>query len=131
MRFGKGGTAVALEDVSLQYGAFSAIRGISFSVPRGQFLAVVGPTGCGKSSVLNMVAGLLAPTSGTVRTGGKPVVSAGTPVVFAAGSDASGALSSQAYHRHCQRGPVPRFHRGQELVYSRHQRRQSNAMIRG
>jgi NitT/TauT family transport system ATP-binding protein len=74
VRFETGGTAVSLEDVSLQYGAFSAIRRISFSVPRGQFLAVVGPTGCGKSSVLNMVAGLLAPTSGTVRTGGKQVV---------------------------------------------------------
>jgi NitT/TauT family transport system ATP-binding protein len=65
--------AVALEDVELKYGTFPAIREISFSVPRGQFLAVVGPTGCGKSSVLNMVAGLLAPTSGSVRTGAKQV----------------------------------------------------------
>jgi NitT/TauT family transport system ATP-binding protein len=67
------GTAVALEDVELKYGTFPAIREISFSVPRGQFLAVVGPTGCGKSSVLNMVAGLLAPTSGSIRTGAKQV----------------------------------------------------------
>ena len=73
MRFETDGTAVALEDVKLLYGAFPAIRGISFSVPRGQFLAVVGPTGCGKSSVLNMVAGLLAPTSGIIRTGDKQV----------------------------------------------------------
>jgi len=69
----KDGAAVALEDVKLQYGAFRAIRDISFTVPRGQFVAVVGPTGCGKSSVLNMVAGLLGPTSGTVRTGGNQV----------------------------------------------------------
>ena len=67
------GTAVALEDVELRYGAFPAIRGISFSVPRGQFVAVVGPTGCGKSSVLNLVAGLLAPTAGSVVTDGRPV----------------------------------------------------------
>lgn len=73
MRSETDGAAVALEDVTLRYGAFPAIRGISFSVPRGQFLAVVGPTGCGKSSVLNMVAGLLAPTSGTIRTGFKQV----------------------------------------------------------
>jgi len=73
LRFKTDETAVALEDVTLQYGAYPAIRGISFTVPRRQFLAVVGPTGCGKSSVLNLVAGLLAPTSGTVRTGGMPV----------------------------------------------------------
>jgi len=41
--------------------------------PAGQFVAVVGPTGCGKSSLLNLVAGLLAPAQGSVRTGARPV----------------------------------------------------------
>ncbi len=68
-----GGAAVELEGVALHYGQFVAIDSIGFSVPPGQFSAIVGPTGCGKSSVLNMVAGLLAPTAGQVKTDGKPV----------------------------------------------------------
>ncbi len=64
---------VELRRVKLQYGSFPAIDGISFEVPAGQFVAVVGPTGCGKSSVLNLVAGLLTPTDGVVATGGRPV----------------------------------------------------------
>jgi NitT/TauT family transport system ATP-binding protein len=62
-----------LEQVTVQYGEFVAIEDISFEVGAGEFVAVVGPTGCGKSSLLNLVAGLLAPAHGTVRTGGSAV----------------------------------------------------------
>lgn len=65
--------SVTLRQVKLQYGTFLAIEEISLEVLPGQFLALVGPTGCGKSSVLNLVAGLLAPTVGRVETGGKEV----------------------------------------------------------
>jgi NitT/TauT family transport system ATP-binding protein len=65
--------AVELQDVSLSYGGFTAIRDISFSVPPGAFTALVGPTGCGKSSVLNLAAGLLAPSTGAVMAEGKPI----------------------------------------------------------
>ena len=64
---------VRLRDVAVRYGGFAAVEGITFDVPEGQFVAVVGPTGCGKSSVLNLVAGLLAPAAGDVETGGRPV----------------------------------------------------------
>src|SRR5205823_10433844 len=46
---------------------------IGFQVPAGQFVAVVGPTGCGKSSLLNLVAGLMPPARGRVVTGGRDV----------------------------------------------------------
>src|SRR5215831_333277 len=49
----------------------SALNGVSFEIPRGQFVSIVGPTGCGKSSILNLVAGLLKPTAGTVFTKGR------------------------------------------------------------
>ena len=62
-----------LQKVSVQYGGFTAVEDITFEVPAGQFVAVVGPTGCGKSSLLNLVAGLLAPAQGSVRTGARPV----------------------------------------------------------
>ena len=51
-----------------------ALDKVSFSVPRGQFLAVVGPSGCGKTTVLNMLAGLLHPTTGSVRIHGEQVL---------------------------------------------------------
>ncbi|GAA0517397.1 ATP-binding cassette domain-containing protein [Saccharopolyspora erythraea] len=37
---------------------YTAVRDVDFAIPRGRFVSVVGPTGCGKSTVLNAVAGL-------------------------------------------------------------------------
>ncbi|MFX5808924.1 ATP-binding cassette domain-containing protein, partial [Acinetobacter baumannii] len=42
-------------------------------VARGEFVAVVGPTGCGKSTTLSLITGLLKPTLGEVRVMGQPV----------------------------------------------------------
>src|SRR5438132_4379258 len=61
-------TQVSVESVGVSFGRYNALHNLSFDVPRGQFVALVGPTGCGKSSVLNLVAGLLKPTTGVVRT---------------------------------------------------------------
>ncbi|WP_037605424.1 ABC transporter ATP-binding protein [Streptacidiphilus rugosus] len=52
---------------------FTAIQDVSFTVEPGQFCAVVGPTGCGKSTTLGLVSGLDKPSEGTVRVGGKVV----------------------------------------------------------
>lgn len=52
---------------------FTALRDVNFTVEPGQFCAVVGPTGCGKSTTLGMVAGLDRPSAGTVRVGGEVV----------------------------------------------------------
>jgi NitT/TauT family transport system ATP-binding protein len=52
---------------------FTALRDVSFTVEPGQFCAVVGPTGCGKSTTASMVAGLDRPSAGTVRVGGREV----------------------------------------------------------
>ena len=63
-------SAVELDAASVRFDGYPAIDEVTFTVPEGQFVAIVGPTGCGKSSLLNLVAGLLHPTSGTVRTSG-------------------------------------------------------------
>lgn len=47
-----------------------ALRDVSFRVDRGEFLSIVGPSGCGKSTALRLIAGLTAPTSGTVTWDG-------------------------------------------------------------
>ncbi|MEF8886153.1 MAG: ABC transporter ATP-binding protein, partial [Haloarculaceae archaeon] len=47
-----------------------AVDGVSLSVKRGEFFSLVGPSGCGKTTTLRMLAGLTAPTDGTVQIGG-------------------------------------------------------------
>ena len=73
-----GGPAIDFHDVSLRFissdgNATVALRNFSMSVARGEFVAIVGPTGCGKSTTLNMITGLLRPTVGEVHIMGQPV----------------------------------------------------------
>jgi NitT/TauT family transport system ATP-binding protein len=66
--------------------ALTALSDVSFAVEAGQFCAVVGPTGCGKSTTLSMVAGLEPPSAGVVSVGGLAVegITAGTSFMFQA-----------------------------------------------
>jgi NitT/TauT family transport system ATP-binding protein len=58
---------VTLKDVKKVYaGGVEAVKGITFDVPDGYFCVLVGPSGCGKSTALRLIAGLSAPSSGTV-----------------------------------------------------------------
>jgi NitT/TauT family transport system ATP-binding protein len=59
--FGKAGTDVA----------YRAVDDLNLDVRPGQMLALLGKTGCGKSTIFNMIAGLTEPTSGTVRVEGR------------------------------------------------------------
>lgn len=72
------GPAIELLGVSRRFltpdgKSMTAIRDFTMTVERGEFVAVVGPTGCGKSTTLNLVTGLAAPSSGQVRVMGGPV----------------------------------------------------------
>jgi len=53
--------------------AYTAIRDINLSVAPGEFVAIVGPTGCGKSTTLGLISGLERPSEGSVQVMGKPV----------------------------------------------------------
>jgi NitT/TauT family transport system ATP-binding protein len=53
--------------------AIEAVSSVSFTVPLGEFVAVLGPSGCGKSTLLMMVGGLEAVTAGRIAIGGKPM----------------------------------------------------------
>ncbi len=64
------GAAVALEGVSVRYGAASGLSDVTLAIGAGERLAVVGPSGCGKSTLLRLVAGLEAPGEGRVNRGG-------------------------------------------------------------
>jgi NitT/TauT family transport system ATP-binding protein len=50
-----------------------ALRAVSFTVPPGQFVALVGPSGCGKSTVLRLTSGLATPTAGQIDVHASPV----------------------------------------------------------
>ncbi len=52
-------------------GAYRAVDHLNLDVAPGQMLALLGKTGCGKSTIFNMIAGLTEPTSGVVRVGGR------------------------------------------------------------
>src|SRR5437899_231663 len=64
---------IQFDQVSLTYptrdGAVEALKDISFTVPGGQFIAIVGPSGSGKSSLLKLLGNLLEPTNGVVQVG--------------------------------------------------------------
>jgi NitT/TauT family transport system ATP-binding protein len=59
--------------LSPQGKSFATLNDFNLSVARGEFIALVGPTGCGKSTTLNLITGLGKPSSGEVRVMGKPV----------------------------------------------------------
>jgi len=58
--------AVEATNITLAYGATTAISTSSFTIPAGTVTAVIGPNGAGKSTILNSIAGLMTPSSGTI-----------------------------------------------------------------
>jgi ABC-2 type transport system ATP-binding protein len=65
---------IELESFSKRYGETAAVAELSFTVSPGQILGLVGPNGAGKTTTLRAIAGVLRPTSGTIRVGGFDVV---------------------------------------------------------
>jgi NitT/TauT family transport system ATP-binding protein len=69
--------AIHLDRVSKVFGKpgseaeYRAVDGLDLDVRPGQMLAILGKTGCGKSTIFNMIAGLTEPSSGTVRVSGR------------------------------------------------------------
>jgi len=62
-----------VENVDAAYAAFRALFGVSFSVPEGSALALLGSNGSGKTSVARVITGLITPTAGRVRFAGEDV----------------------------------------------------------
>ena len=85
--------AIELRDVSQRFvtpdgRSLTALRNFDMTVRKGEFCAVVGPTGCGKSTTLSLIAGLARPSAGAVRIMGQPVAGIDPRVGFVFQQDA-------------------------------------------
>jgi ABC-type multidrug transport system ATPase subunit len=65
---------IECEGLTKRFGAFTAVDHVSFSVAKGSIFGFLGPNGSGKSTVIRMLCGILEPTEGTARIGGRDVV---------------------------------------------------------
>lgn len=72
---------VQLENVNMSFvtkkGTFEALRGINLNIRQGEFISIIGHSGCGKSTVLNLIAGLLEPTDGLLLSAGREIAGPG------------------------------------------------------
>lgn len=66
-------TVLEVEGVRKQFGGIAAVDGVSFTVEEGEILGIIGPNGCGKSTLFNCILGQLAPTAGRVKLDGADV----------------------------------------------------------
>jgi branched-chain amino acid transport system ATP-binding protein len=65
--------ALAVEELEVQHGAVTAVRGLSLEVGGGEIAGLIGPNGAGKSSTLHAIMGLVRPAAGDIRLHGESV----------------------------------------------------------
>jgi spermidine/putrescine transport system ATP-binding protein len=78
---------VTFDGVTKRYGNFTAVSSIDLDIRKGEFLAIMGSSGCGKTTTLRMLAGLETPSDGEIRLAGKrindlPTWQRDTPMVW-------------------------------------------------
>jgi len=64
---------IAIRDLSVRFGRQQVLRDIDIDVPRGQTLAIIGESGCGKTVLLKTIIGLIQPTSGSTVFDGRTI----------------------------------------------------------
>src|SRR3990172_9426815 len=69
--------SIETRNISYEYdteiGCVLAVKDVRFTLAQAEFVCVLGPSGCGKPTILNMLAGFLRPTQGEILIGGKPL----------------------------------------------------------
>src|SRR5204862_6334255 len=70
----QGGAMLEIRNLVKHFGPLVAVDGVSFTVPRGEVLGFLGPTGAGKSTPKKKIAGFLTPTAGTAVVCGDDIL---------------------------------------------------------
>ncbi|HZL93696.1 MAG TPA: ATP-binding cassette domain-containing protein, partial [Vicinamibacterales bacterium] len=71
--------ALTAQHLTRHFGDRVAVEDVSFELEPGQIFALLGPNGAGKTTTLRMLAGLIAPTSGSVRVGSEAMTAGAAP----------------------------------------------------
>jgi ABC-type multidrug transport system ATPase subunit len=71
---------IECDGLTKRFGTFTAVDHVSFSIARGSIFGFLGPNGSGKSTVIRMLCGILEPTEGTARIGGRDVIREGEAI---------------------------------------------------
>ncbi|WP_426226828.1 ABC transporter ATP-binding protein [Pararhizobium sp. DWP3-4] len=66
-------SGLVLNNVTKEFGTFTAVNNVELTVPHGTFVCMLGPSGCGKTTLLRMIAGLDLPTGGTIQLDGEDI----------------------------------------------------------
>ena len=64
---------LSVHNVSVYYGAIQALRDVSFNVPEGEIVSLIGANGAGKSTTLRAISGVVRPSAGSIVHDGKPI----------------------------------------------------------
>jgi len=76
---------LSVKDLQVNYGGIEAVKGISFDVPAGEIVTLIGANGAGKSTTLKSVVGLVKPRSGSITFNGEELVGKDTTAIVSKG----------------------------------------------
>lgn len=68
-------SSISLQNITKQFGDFTAVNKLNLEIANGEFMALLGPSGCGKTTTMNMVAGIESASNGQLLFDGKPPTS--------------------------------------------------------
>jgi ABC-type branched-subunit amino acid transport system ATPase component len=74
-----------LTGIAHAFGGLNVLRDVSFSVPRGRIVGLIGPNGSGKTTLFNIASGFLTPQSGEIRLDSRPITGDSVPARSRAG----------------------------------------------
>lgn len=74
-----------VKDLNVSYGGIKAVKDISFAVPKGEVVTLIGANGAGKSSTLRSIVGLVKPESGSILLKGEELAGAATEQIVTKG----------------------------------------------
>ena len=75
-------TLVEVDEVGFSYGRRPVLEGIAMRIRRGRLVAIMGGSGCGKTTLLRLISGQLRPSKGHIRVGGEDVHALDTPGLY-------------------------------------------------